>query len=216
MQPLPAFWDQIAHDYAAKPVEDPAAFARKIEVMRRHMRPTDRVIDLGCGTGSLALLLAPYAAEVHGVDFSQEMVRIANGKLAAAKAPGVHFHVADAANGPLPFADASADLVSACSLLHLVEDRPATLARIFRLLRPGGTFVTSTVCLAESWIPYGPLLTILRWAGKAPPVWRLTRAALAAEVCAAGFVELEQPDVGAKAEVGFFTARRPGDDNARH
>lgn len=209
MDLLPTFWDRIAEEYAAKPVADQAAFERKIAVMRRHLGPRDRVVDLGCGTGSLALRLAPFAAEVHGVDFSPEMIRIAQGKLAAAEAPGVRFHVADATADPLPIADGSVDLVSACSLLHLVPDRAATLARIFRLLRPGGTFVTSTLCLRESWVPYGPLLTVLRWVGKAPPVWRLTKAELAAEVAAAGFADLDQPDVGAKAEVGFLTARRP-------
>ena len=64
------FWDSIAEKYAAQPVEDQAAFDRKIAITKEHMEPTDVVLDIGCGTGSLALILAPHAAHVHGLDLS--------------------------------------------------------------------------------------------------------------------------------------------------
>ena len=205
----PRFWDQLAEKYAAQPVSDPAAFARKIEVMKARLRPTDVVVELGCGTGSLALILAPFAGAVHGLDYSPEMIRIARGKVA----PGdshVHFHVG-AAEDPaaLPVAEGGADLVLACSLLHLVPDRQAVLARLLRLLKPGGTLVASTVCLGESWVPYRPILTVMQWLGKAPPVWALTKAGLADELRRAGFVEVDAPDVGAEPKVSFLTGRKP-------
>lgn len=204
-----AFWDRIAEEYAAKPVADPAAFERKIAWMKARMGPSAAVLDVGCGTGSLATLLAPFAAEVHGLDFSPEMLRIARAKAAAQGLTNVHFHLGAIDAEELPFAEGRFDLVSACSLLHLVPDRDATLARLYRLVKPGGVFVTSTVCLAESWVPFVPILTVLRWFGKAPPVASLTRATLADDVRRAGFVEVEAPDVGAEAKVGFFVARRP-------
>lgn len=77
------FWDDIAESYAAKPVEDPAAFERKISFTLERMRPDDVVLDVGCGTGSLALRFAPRAAKVHGLDLSPAMVRITRGKAAA-------------------------------------------------------------------------------------------------------------------------------------
>jgi len=167
------------------------------------------VLDVGCGTGSLALRLAPSAGHVHGLDISPEMIRIARGKAEAAGADSVRFHVGPFDERFTALPDGSVDLLSACSLLHLVEDRAAVLAQALRLLKPGGVFVTSTVCLGESWIPYRPLLTEMRWAGRAPPVWVFDKATLADDLRRAGLVDVEAPDVGAKGEIGFFVARRP-------
>ncbi len=205
----PTFWDKIARDYAARPLDDPAAFERKIEVMKRLLGPTDTVLDIGCGTGSLVLRLAPFAAQVHGLDLSSEMVGIARDKASAQGAANVTFHVGPFDESLSVFPAESLDGVSACSLLHLVEDRARALAGMFRLLKPGGFFVTSTVCLGESWIPYSPLLTVMRWIGKAPRVWVLTKDELAAEIGRAGFVDLQAPDVGANADIGIWVARRP-------
>ena len=199
------FWDAIAEKYAASPVADPAAFERKIAVMAAAIGPTDRVLDVGCGTGSLALRLAPGAGHIDGLDVSPEMMRIARGK--AAGVANVAFHTGTLDDALFP--EASFDAVSACSLLHLVDDRDATLAQLYRMLKPGGFFVTSTVCLGESWIPYAPVLAVARWLGKAPKVTIFTKQALAESITRAGFVGLDAPDVGAKPEIAFFVARRP-------
>lgn len=84
------------------------------------------------------------------------------------------------------------------------------MAQIYRLLKPGGFFVSSTVCLGESWIPYRPILKLMRWLGKAPMVKVLSKQALGDDVRAAGFVEISWPDVGAKPEIAFMVARKPG------
>ena len=206
--PDPAFWNRLAERYARKPVEDPAAFERKITLTRDRMGPGDQWLDVGCGTGSLALRLAPSAARIHGLDLSSEMIRIAREKADAAAVSNVSFHV-----GPfddsVPFDAGSLDGVCAYSLLHLMADRDAALARIHRLLRPGGVLVTSTLCLAETWVPYTPLLTMMRWLGKAPPVAVIDKKTLRAEVHAAGFVDVEHPDVGAVSTVEFLIAVKP-------
>jgi ubiquinone/menaquinone biosynthesis C-methylase UbiE len=204
-----AFWDRIAESYAAQPVENPAAFERKIAITKSRMKPTDTVLDVGCGTGSLALRLAPFARHVHGLDASSEMMRIARGKAEAVEIANVTFHTGALDERFAAIAPGSVDVLCAYSILHLVPDRAAALARMFALLRPGGVFVSSTVCLGESWVPYMPMITVARWLGKAPSVHRFDKRTLAAEMCAAGFVDLEQPDVGAKPTIAFVVATKP-------
>ena len=160
--PDPTFWNNLAEEYAAKPVDDPAAFERKIAITQGRMGPGAVVLDIGCGTGSLALRLAETGADVHGLDLSDEMIRIARGKARAQEVDNVTFHVGAFDERFSAFADGSLDGICAYSILHLVPDRQAALAQIFRLLKPGGFFISSTVCLRNSWFPYGPMLTVMR------------------------------------------------------
>jgi len=206
--PDPAFWNNLAEQYAAKPVDNPAAFERKIEITKSKMSPDDVVLDIGCGTGSLALILAPFAKHVHGLDVSPEMMRIARGKAEAQGAGNVTFHTG-AFDDSVSFAPGSLDGICAYSILHLIDDWEAALTRIFELVKPGGFFVSSTVCLGDSWVPYRPLLAVMRWAGKAPLVKIVAREELADAARRAGFVDITFPDVGAKETTAFMVARRP-------
>jgi len=203
------FWNQIAEKYAQKPVANPDAFERKIANHLGHIRPHHVALDIGCGTGSLALRLAPFARHVHGLDLSQEMIRIARDKARKQALENVTFDVGPFDAGLTRFAPASLDVISAYSLLHLVEDRAQAIARVFALLKPGGVFVSSNVCLAEGWIPYRPLLAIMHALGKAPPVSIYSRRTLERELREAGFVDLQQPDVGADKTIAFVVALKP-------
>lgn len=203
------FWNGIAEKYARRPVENPAAFERKIELTKARMRPEHRVLEIGCGTGSLALRLAPSAAQFHGLDVSSEMVRIARGKAAAAGVDNVYFHLGPFDDTFTAFAPESFDGICAYSILHLMEDRPAALGRMFSLLKPGGFFASSTATLGESMVPYRPILAVARALGKAPMVKVLRKSTLTAEVLAAGFVDVQQPDVGAESTIAFMLATKP-------
>jgi len=202
------FWDSLAERYAAQPVANLDAFERKQAITRSHLTPDSRVLEVGCGTGSLALKMAPHAAHIDALDISSEMLRIARGKADAADVTNVAFRQA-ALDEPLPFEPGTFDSVWAYSILHLVADRPALLARLCTMLKPGGTLISSTVTLGESWIPYRPMLAVMRWAGKAPHVYIVRRDELVQEMEAAAFESVETPDVGAKQIVTFAVARKP-------
>ena len=94
-----------------------------------------RILDLACGTGTLARAIAEREpeAEVVGVDGDAEMLARAR-----AKAPNVHFDEAMAQE--LPYDDASFDaVVTSLFLHHLTRDsKLAALAEVARVLRPGG------------------------------------------------------------------------------
>ncbi|MCR9164198.1 MAG: class I SAM-dependent methyltransferase [Nannocystaceae bacterium] len=206
----PNFWNALADRYAARPVQDPEAFDRKTAITRALVEPNHTVLDIGCGTGSFCLRLASTGADIHGLDLSDQMLRIARDKARAAEVDNVTFHVGPFDDSLTAFASESLDGAFAYSLLHLVPDRKAALAQIYRLLKPGGYFVASTVCLGESWIPYALVLRVMRWLGRAPYLdARLSRASLHREVQSVGFEDVQAPDVGAKPIIDFLVARKP-------
>jgi ubiquinone/menaquinone biosynthesis C-methylase UbiE len=217
MQATAKFWDNIAERYAKKPVSNPEAFARKIEATRQRLRPDSVVLEIGCGTGSLALQLAPSAGHVHAFDVSGEMVRIAKDKAAMAQVANVSFYqgTLDDVAQVLPELAGTLDCVCVYNLFHLLSDPQAAVARIFSLLAPGGSFVSSTPCLRDGLIPLGPLLTVMRWIGKAPPVTLIAARDLERWMRDAGFSQLETPDVGADRTTAFVLASKPNADRPK-
>jgi len=201
------FWDGAAEKYAAQPVADTAAFDRKKAFTRKHLSPSSNVLEIGCGTGSLALAMAKDAGHIHAVDISAEMVRIARNKKERAGASNVTFHCSTLDEVRLP--PLSFDVVWAYSILHLVDDRQAILDRCFTLLKPGGVLISSNVCLGDSWVPYRPVIAILRWLEKAPRVHFYGRDRISEELRRTGFVRVEEIDVGAKKLVAFMIAHKP-------
>jgi SAM-dependent methyltransferase len=96
------------------------------------------VADLGCGTGSLAVLLAQAGYEVHGLDLSPRMLEYAVRKAAEA-AVTVSFRRGDASAPPL--AAGEFDVVLARHVLWALPNPAAALAKWVALLRPGGRLV---------------------------------------------------------------------------
>jgi SAM-dependent methyltransferase len=93
-----------------------------------------RIADLGCGTGTLSLLLADEGYLVDGIDFSPEMVRRAQAK--AGSRDDARFVVADAATPPLKHA--AYDVVLCRHVLWAMPDPAAALRTWIDLLAPGG------------------------------------------------------------------------------
>ena len=99
--------------------------------------PTD-ALDVGCGTGFLALQLAGLGHRVVGVDGAEAMLTVARAKASQAGL-AIDFQLADAA--VLPFAAASFDLVIERHVLWTLLDPAAALADWGRVLRPGGRLI---------------------------------------------------------------------------
>lgn len=156
------FWDRIADRYAQQPIADEAAYQQKLQVTCDYLRPDMEVLEMGCGTGSTALLHAPYVKHIRAIDFSAQMIAIAQGKAEAQNISNVTFE--QASIDELSVLDQSLDAVLGLSILHLLEDKEAAIAKVHTMLKPGGLFVTSTACLGDTmawfrWIaPIGKFL----------------------------------------------------------
>ena len=168
MPPSATFWDKIAEKYAKQPISDDAAYQKKLEVTRGYLRPDMEVLELGCGTGSTALIHAPFVNHIRATDISRNMLTIGKRKAEAAGITNITFEQATVED--LNLAENSIDMVMAHSLLHLLEDKETAMTKIFKALKPGGAFVSSTVCLRDRMWFLAPLLPIMRFFGFAPMV----------------------------------------------
>lgn len=200
------FWDRRAAEYAKKPVPDERAYAQTLERVRAYLTPNDRVLELGCGTGSTALALSASTPDILATDYSAEMIAIATAKARAAGVTSVRFRQSDTedlALGEEPF-----DVVLAMNLLHLVGDVPALARRVHGLLRPGGLFVSKTPCLGDQGLAVRWVVPLLRVFRAAPYVNFATERSLVTDVTGGGFEIVETGMYPRKSRSFFVVARR--------
>jgi ubiquinone/menaquinone biosynthesis C-methylase UbiE len=137
-----AYWDDAADSFDDEPdhgLRDPQVRAAWLALLQRVLPPAPaRIADLGCGTGSLSVLLAGAGYEVTGLDFSTAMTAAAKAKAIAAGVEA-RFVVGDAADPPL--GDAGFDAVLCRHVLWALPDRQAALARWITLLAAYGRLV---------------------------------------------------------------------------
>jgi SAM-dependent methyltransferase len=139
---IAAFWDAAADSFdeqADHGLRDPQVRDAWVARLAAWLPdPPTGVLDLGCGTGSLSLLLAQIGHRVTGVDVSPTMVDHARRKLAAANLE-VRVLLGDAADPPPIGHDV--DVVLVRHLLWTLPDPTAALRRWIALSRPGGRLV---------------------------------------------------------------------------
>ncbi|MEU9060680.1 methyltransferase domain-containing protein [Streptomyces sp. NPDC048430] len=153
-------WDAAADSFDEEPdhgLRDPvvrSAWARRMETWL----PTARsaVLDLGCGTGSLALLAAGQGHRVTAVDRSARMVEQARAKLAGT---GTEVFVGEAAHPPV--GKQRFDVILARHIVWLLPDPAAVLRHWFSLLRPGGRLVLVEGVWNGTGIPAADLTALL-------------------------------------------------------
>jgi ubiquinone/menaquinone biosynthesis C-methylase UbiE len=206
------FWDRIAEKYAQSPVRAPDAYEATLARMRAHLRPGDRVLELGCGTGTTAIRLADAAGEIVATDFAEAMLAIARQRAAEAGAKNLTFVRHDAASAVAigPF-----DVVMAFNLLHLVRDLDAVLASMAAALKPGGLLAVKALCLGEPGLSLKfraalLLLPLMQLAGRAPWLARRDVAAFEQAIRRAGFEIVEVGDYPATPVNRFVVARKSG------
>ena len=199
------FWDRMAERYSRKPVADEAAYQKKLQVTREYFRPDMEVLEFGCGTGSTAISHAPHVKHIQAIDFSSKMIEIAQGKAEADSVGNVTFERSSIDDFSAP--DQTFDAVMGHSVLHLLDNKEAVIAKIHRMLKPGGVFVSSTACLADTQGFLRFIVPIMQFFGRAPMVKFFTKDALRASLIEAGFAIDHEWQPG-KGKSVFFVAKK--------
>ncbi len=205
-----AFWDRIARKYAADPIADVAGYEATLRRVQGLLSKDQEVLEIGCGTGTTALRLAPSTKRLVATDVSACMIAIARAKLAGQPTPQLSFTVDDA-DAPLvtPY---RYDAVLAFNLLHLVADLDSALEIAVQSLRPGGLLITKTPCLSEMnpLVPY-VALPLMRTLGKAPHVLCFKAPHLQSAISRQGLeiVSVERHGTRRKDFRVFIVARKP-------
>lgn len=197
MQQAATFWDKAARSYAKSPIQDVDAYNYTLERTRSYLATTDRVLEVGCGTGSTALLLAPNVDQFVASDISSNMIEIAKEKAAQSDVSNVQFITDDIFGDTV--GDGPYDTVLALNLIHLIEDTTAAVHRVHQLLKPGGIFISKTVCKPGQDAPLKfrflrLVVPIMQLLGKAPFVRFMDPGTLENLITAQGFRVLESGD----------------------
>lgn len=198
------FWDRFAERYAKMPVSNEVLYQKKLKVTQRYLKSYTVALEFGCGTGSTALVHAPFVKKYDGIDVSPKMIDICNQKLRNHPKANLSFSC-------LPFEKISSveedyDAILAMSTLHLINEPEEVISKVFRLLKPGGVFISSTTCVEETmpWFRYiAPIGHALRLL---PKVQVFSKEKLERMLLNAGFDIDYQLETHDKKAAHFFVA----------
>jgi SAM-dependent methyltransferase len=159
------WWDGVENRYGQ---EEDLAVVEWLE--RARGRGTLRVLDIGCGTGTHAEMLAARGFDVVGIDISPGMLERARAKTRIPMTGTVVFQRASL-NDPLPLDDASFDAALCLAVMSTVTDVPRFLGEVHRVLRPGGLFVVRVIRFMPATRFRGTMSGFLFSLGRAVPAW---------------------------------------------
>jgi ubiquinone/menaquinone biosynthesis C-methylase UbiE len=206
MEVSPKFWDKIADKYSKQPIADEASYQKKLEKSQSYFRSDMELLEFGCGTGGTAIIHAPHVKHIRGIDISPKMIEIAKARAEAAGVENVDFEVQTIENLAAP--DGSFDAILGLSIMHLVKDKDAVLKKVFRLLKPGGVFISSTICIGEiaPFIRY--VIPLMQYFGRAPFVAIFNHEELLQSIGETGF-EIDYNWRPGKKKAVFIVAKKP-------
>lgn len=206
------FWNNIAEKYSKQPIADDAAYQKKLQVTREYFQPSMKVLEFGCGTGSTAIAHAPYVQHIQAIDFSSNMIEIAQAKADAQNIQNVTFEPASIDELSVP--NKTYDAVLGLNVLHLLDNKEEIIAKVYNMLQPGGLFITSTVCLGDTMAWFKLIAPIGNALGLFPLVKVFTVKELEKSLTDAGFaIDTQwQPDdykspIG-NAKIVFIVAKK--------
>lgn len=188
-----------------------SAFRDQYDVFRAKIssciQQDDVVLEVGTGTGDMAVHIAPKAKKVVGIDISPEMIAIARRKNSELNLKNLMFQVEDAYR--LPFVESSFTKVICCNSLQTMKEPFKAIREGKRVLKEKGEFISITYCFGDS--GFLEQLKLIKWiilCGK-PKYWHnFTSNELIAYFKRAGFEIIEKEAIWEKPVVLFLRCRK--------
>ena len=117
-----------------------------------HLKSGARMLDLGCGPGTISVGLAKVIepGELHGIDMEESQIMIAKASAADGGHKNATFHVGDATD--LPFEDNYFDAANTHAVLMHIPDTEGTVSEVMRVLKPGGVLASREMVTAAAFV----------------------------------------------------------------
>jgi ubiquinone/menaquinone biosynthesis C-methylase UbiE len=141
------FWNKQAEKYDQSEQQFNAAFEDILALTKKHLKPTDNILDFGCATATKTLRLAESVNHIEGLDISAEMIKAAIIKADKQNIDNIDFSVGSIFENE--YQKEQFDVVVSYGVLHLLEDIDKSLQSIHNLIKPGGLFIASSACMKD-------------------------------------------------------------------
>ena len=201
------FWDKVADRYSKSPVSDEESYQKKLKVTREYLKPYMELLEFGCGTGSTAIAHAAQVKHIQAIDISSRMIEIAQRKADENDVKNISFERSSI--DEFSVSDQTLDAVLGLSILHLLEDKEEVIAKVYKMLKPGGVFITSTVCLGDTMKIFKVIAPIGKFFGLLPILKVFTARELEDSLIHADFAIDHQWRPG-KGKAVFIVAKKAG------
>jgi ubiquinone/menaquinone biosynthesis C-methylase UbiE len=216
MQKEAKFWDGVAEKYAKTKITDEESYKYTLERTRSYLTKENEVLEIGCGTGSTALLLANSVKTLTASDISAEMIRIGREKAEGKGINNIRFmtnEISKAELTPNLEGQTHYDAVLAFNILHLLQDLPRNLEQINNMVKPGGYFISKTTCKPTNKISFKflaimTILPVMQVLGKAPYVKIRKSNEFDKLITNAGFKIIESGDYPANPPHRYIVAQK--------
>lgn len=203
------FWDKAARKYSKSKIGDEKGYQKTINRCLELLNAGNKVLELGCGTGTTALKLAPKVSRFIATDISTGMIEISNEKLVETPIPSLSFSAK--AVDQVTHLEDGYDAVLGFNYLHLVEDPERVILQIRKLLKKDGLFISKTPSLKDMNFLIQWAIPIMRMIGFAPAsISKFSSTELQQMIVEAGFKidALEWHGTKGKDSRPFIVARK--------
>ena len=200
------FWDKRALEYDRQDKKYELSSNKAVENTIDYLKNDNIVLDYGCGYGLITSKLAKSVKEIHGIDISPKMIEVAKRKADEHSFENIIYTQSTIFDDVLK--EESFDVVVAYSLLHLLEDLQKSVERINNLLKPGGLFISDTVCMGEKKSALGFFLLLLSKIRLIPQVKKLKFSELEGLIANGGFQIIKAEDLHQTSLDYFIVAKK--------
>lgn len=202
-----AYWDAMSRKYDSHTQKSAKAYEQLVELIKKELTGDGTVLDIGTGTGEIPLQISGHVRLIEAIDYSPEMISVAQEKARKRGIKNVSFGVQDSHH--LQYGDRKFDAVILVNTLHVVERPERVLAEVHRVLCDAGKLIAPTYVHGES-LRTRIISWVLRQMGH-PVHNRYDSKQLRAIVDQNGFDVIHQELVENIMPVSFIAAKKRGD-----